>query len=80
MTMHTIISTPTPLTPKQQRALGAICAFKAAMGYMPTARELCEALNLASPCSAQHHLVALQRKGYLMRIPGKARCLMVVRQ
>ena len=80
MTTHTSNSTPMPLTGKQQQALDTIQAFKEAMGYMPTARELGEALHLASPCFAQHHLKVLQRKGYIRRVPGKARCLAVVAQ
>jgi repressor LexA len=44
-------------------------------GLPPTNRELCEALGFASTHSAACHIAALIKKGYLDRIPNRARAL-----
>jgi repressor LexA len=58
--------------------LEAIQQFRAAHGYSPTVRELGAMVHLSSPCSVQRHVAALQRAGLVERVPGKARCLLVI--
>jgi repressor LexA len=70
--------TTAALTDRQHQLLTAICDFKAVMGYFPTVRELGQVLQVSSTCTVQRHLEALQRKGNVQRVPGKARCLTVI--
>lgn len=47
-------------------------------GYPPTILEIAHQFRLASPYGVQRHLLALERKGYLKRVPGRARGLELV--
>ena len=69
---------PAEITARQQDALSAIAAFIRDRGYSPTVRELGECLGLHSSCSAQRHVEALERKGYITRCPGQARSILPV--
>jgi len=68
-----------PLTTRQHEMLVAIQDSQEAHGYAPTIRELGARLGVASPNSVLRQLERLQRNGYITRLPGKARCLAVVR-
>lgn len=57
------------LSPRQQRALEAVRAFQARRGYPPTRAELGALLGVR-PQTADHHLRALARKGYLSLARG----------
>ena len=62
-----------PLPPRQADVL-AVYRQRQAAGLMPpTVRELCEAVGVSSTCTAQPHINALRRKGYLTTAGGCAR-------
>jgi repressor LexA len=46
-------------------------------GYAPTIRELMEDAGLSSTNAVAGHLLALERKGLVTSLPGKARTLRV---
>jgi repressor LexA len=69
---------PLPLTPRQERLLRTIEASFAQRGYAPTLQELAQAMGIASLQGVKDHLTALERKGYLRRVPGKRRAIEVV--
>ncbi len=62
------------LTPKQLRILTFIRDFQRAKGYAPTMQELADEFHV-SKVTVFEHVEALQRKGYLERLPHKARSL-----
>ncbi len=61
--------TSSALTERQQAALQALRRFQAEHGYPPTRAELGELLGVR-PQTADFHLRALERKGFLRRRPG----------
>jgi repressor LexA len=69
-------TTTNPLTDRQQEVLEFV--RQNAHLYGPTVREIAAALAIKSPNGVVCHLKALERKGYVRRIPGKARGLEVV--
>ena len=62
-----------PLSKRQSEVLDIIAAMTRESGCSPTIRELGERLGLRSTCTVQRYLEVLERKGYLRRLPGKAR-------
>ncbi len=64
----------TNLTPKQLRLLTFIRDFRRERGYAPTMQELADQFRV-SKVTVFEHVEALQRKGYLERLPHKARSL-----
>jgi repressor LexA len=58
---------PEPLSPRQQAVLDCIAAWTAMHGRPPTLREIAAELGLRQHSSAQAHVEALQRKGWLSR-------------
>jgi repressor LexA len=65
------------LTSRQRQILDFILAQIDSRGFPPTIREIGAQFNISSPNGVRDHLVALQRKGYLKRIPEKSRSLEV---
>jgi repressor LexA len=68
------MSTPL-LTTRQKRLLQVIETSMAKRGYVPTLREMAEAMGIASLQGVKDHLAALERKGYLRRFPGRRRAI-----
>lgn len=69
--------TEATLTARQAEVLDFI---KANSGlYGPAVREIAAAFGIKSPNGVACHLKALERKGYLRRLPGIARGIEVVR-
>lgn len=62
------------LTPKQLRLLTFVRDFRRAKGYSPTMQELADEFDV-SKVTVFEHVEALQRKGFLERLPHKARSL-----
>jgi repressor LexA len=48
-------------------------------GWTPSVREIASAVGLHSTAAVQKQLDSLERKGYLRRLPGKARLIQVLR-
>ena len=60
------------LTSRQREVLDFILESIRDRGYPPTILEICEAFGISSTNGANDHLLALERKGYIERLP-KAR-------
>ena len=67
-----------PLTDKQQAILDFIEHEQARSGIMPSTREIQEHFGFASQTAAVNHLKALERKGAIQRLAGKARAVALV--
>jgi repressor LexA len=65
------------LTEKQQAILDFIQEAQANSGIMPSTREIQEHFGFASQTAAVNHLKALERKGAISRLAGKARAVAV---
>lgn len=70
----------TSLTARQERLLQVIETFLAKRGYVPTLREMAQAMGITSLQGVKDHLTALERKEYLRRFPGRRRALEVVQR
>ena len=66
------------LTTRQQEVLDFIADHVRYIGYPPTAREIADALGLASPHSATRFLRALEKKGFIEREPNRSRAIRLV--
>lgn len=66
------------MTPKMREALQTIHAFHDKFGYMPTVRELAAVLKMKSVSQAHRIINALIERGYLRRLPNRARALEIV--
>ena len=67
------------LTPKQVEILDFIILFTRDKGFPPSLREIGTHFKIAPP-SVLEHLRALERKGFIRRLPFKPRCLEVLKQ
>jgi repressor LexA len=65
------------LTDKQKKVLGWIEDAVQKNGQAPTVRELQDKLGCSSPMGAVAHLNALEAKGYITKVDGKARGIIV---
>lgn len=74
-----IILNDNGLSEKEQAVLDYIIWTKAQLGYPPSIREICDAVNLKSTSSVQHYLDTLEEKGYVRRDPSKPRALEVLK-
>ena len=66
------------LTAKQEQVLGWIKESLDSTGQAPTIRELQGKLGCAAPMGVVSHLNALETKGYIRKIEGKTRGLMML--
>jgi len=67
------------LTGKQRSLLGFLRRFARERGYPPTIREIRDAFHLKSNRGVVDHLKALERKGYIRRVPGISRAIEIER-
>lgn len=63
------------LTSRQQQLLDFLGAFQRKHGVMPSTRDIQQHFGFASQTAAMSHLRALERKGAIRRLPGKARAV-----
>lgn len=63
------------LTSRQREILLVIHEEVSAHGFPPSVREIAQCAHLASPSTVKYHLDALERAGYLQRVPGLPRTL-----
>ena len=66
------------LTQKQLDVLEFIAWFTKEKGYPPSIREIGTHFQIAPP-SVLDHLRALEKKGFIRRLPFKPRCLEVLK-
>jgi len=65
------------LTKRQQQLLDYLREFQREQGLMPSTREIQKHFGFASQTAAMSHLRALERKGVIRRLPGKARAVVI---
>jgi repressor LexA len=65
----------TELTNRQQEILQYLRDAQRKTGIMPSTREIQHFFGFASQTAAMSHLRALERKGVIQRLPGKARAV-----
>jgi repressor LexA len=70
----------TALTARQTRLLQIIEDSLAKRGYIPTLQEMAQAMGIASSYGVKRHLLALERKGYLRRFPGRRRAIEIMQR
>lgn len=63
------------LSERQRQILLVVHEEVRAHGFPPSVREIATRVGLASPSTVKHHLDALERCGYLQRVPGLPRAL-----
>jgi repressor LexA len=63
------------LTKRQQEIIDYLRMSQRNTGIMPTTREMQRYFRFASQTAAMSHLRALERKGVIQRLPGKARAV-----
>ncbi|MEW6110094.1 MAG: transcriptional repressor LexA [Nitrospirota bacterium] len=69
---------PEHLTERQKEVLEFIREYIEKEGISPTVREIAAHFGFASPLSAQLHINALSKKGYLTKAPFKTRNLKII--
>lgn len=67
------------LTPNQSRCLAAIERHLADHGFAPSYEELAAALDLRSKSSIHRLITALERRGFIRRMPQCARAIETIR-
>lgn len=72
-TVHQMIEPS--LTKRQQEILEYLKSAQRTTGIMPSTRELQHYFGFASQTAAMSHLRALEKKGAIQRLPGKARAV-----
>src|SRR5499433_540164 len=68
------------LTARQQRLLRIMENSLTTRGYIPTLQEMAHAMGIASLHGVKRHLLALERKGYIRRFPGRRRAIEIVQR
>ena len=69
------------LTATQKALLDFICtSLDENDGVCPSYEEMMEALDLNSKSGVHRLVCALEERGYIRRLPNRARCLIVLRQ
>ena len=63
------------LTTKQADVLRYMAQHILKLGYQPTYREIGNHFGWSSPCAAQHHLQAMEKKGVVV-ITGESRAVL----
>lgn len=66
------------LTARQSQILDVIISSVKDTGYPPTRAEIAQVFGFRSANAAEDHLRALERKGYILMIPGSSRGIQVV--
>jgi repressor LexA len=61
------------LTARQQQIYDYLGVHLSEHGYPPTLREICGEFGMKSTRAASDHLLALERKGYIIRTPDRSR-------
>lgn len=73
---HNFLST---LTSRQNEIFSFLKNFAQKNGFAPSIREIGDNFHIA-PSSTLAHLKALEKKGYIKRVPAKSRCLEILKR
>lgn len=68
------------LTPKQHKLLIFIDAYLRERGISPSFEEMMQAVNLKSKSGVHRLILALEERGFLRRLPNRARALEIIRR
>ncbi len=66
------------LTRRQTECCKAIQEYQSQNGEVPTQRELADIMGVKSPSGIHRMLVAMERRGAIVRIPHATRCYKLV--
>lgn len=66
------------LTPRQRECLDFIFNFSVEHGYSPSFREMAAAMGLASTSGVHRLVLALEKRGYIRRLPRADRSIIVI--
>lgn len=67
-----------PPTERQQTILDFVRTYLTEHGFPPTLREIGESLGLPNVSAVRGHVAALEKKGYIVKHPDKARSIRLV--
>lgn len=67
------------MTRRQRDVLAFVIDFQVKTGFCPTLRDMMTHFHIASPQGVTCHLAALEKKGFILRKPGSARAIYVLR-
>ena len=70
---------PNGLTQRQNQVMIFIVEYHQIHKYAPTIRDIGSEFKIA-PSSALDHLKALEKKGFIKRLPSRSRCLEIIRR
>lgn len=65
-------------TSTKERVYQFIIRYISDVGYAPTVREICEAVDLSSTSSVYNHLMTLERMGKIHIEPNKTRAIRII--
>jgi repressor LexA len=68
------------LSNRQKVVLDAIKHYTKVNGFSPNIRELCLMCDVTSTATIYDHLVKLEKKGYITRLPGSSRTIKVIKE
>ena len=78
--MYSMLLSMVKLTTEQQKVLDFVMDEQERTGSSPTVREIASHFGYKSPNNASQHLRLIERKGYIRRLPGRARGVEVLVQ
>lgn len=67
-----------PLTAQQKKVLDYIAKYQDENGFPPTFKEIGEAVGIGNINAVRGHLLALEKKGYIVKDPVKARTIRIL--
>lgn len=67
------------LSERQRQILHYVVEKQQEEGWTPSVREIGQAVGLKSSAAVQKQLLDLERKGYIRRLPGKARTIQILK-
>lgn len=73
------MSQPEKLTPRQREVLAFYEDRQRQTGFVPTLQETAKHFGFRSPNAVRQHLRLIEKKGFVHRMPGRSRALVVVR-
>ena len=66
------------ITPQQNKVLNCIKVYIKETGFPPTRSDICKEMGFRSPNSAETHLRALEKKGFISIASGASRGILVI--
>ena len=66
------------ITPQQNKVLNCIKIYIKETGFPPTRSDICKEMGFRSPNSAETHLRALEKKGFISIASGASRGILVI--